>query len=112
MEEAINMVVENVWSTYDVNNSGVLEKEEAMKFVRDSLGQMETGTTKYEYKESDFIAFFDELDKDHSGSIDKGEMFLFIKRVLNGEDAIAAVKAEPEKVATEAKSEKTPEQRA
>jgi hypothetical protein len=37
MEEAIQQVVENVWGTYDINGSGVLEREEAMKFVRDSL---------------------------------------------------------------------------
>jgi Ca2+-binding EF-hand superfamily protein len=43
------------------------------------------GTEKsYEYKESDFAAFFDELDKDHSGSIDKGEMFTFIQKVISG----------------------------
>jgi Ca2+-binding EF-hand superfamily protein len=50
---------------------------------------METGGKKYEYKEADFMTFFDELDKDHSGSIDKGEMFNFIKKVLSGEDILA-----------------------
>ena len=55
-----------------------------MKFVKDSLGQMNSGGAGYEYKESDFASFFDELDKDHSGSIDKGEMFLFIQKVITG----------------------------
>jgi len=89
MDSAIEQVVENVWKTYDTNGSGVLEKEEAMKFVKDSLGQMNSGGSAYEYKETDFAAFFDELDKDHSGSIDKGEMFLFIQKVISGQNVLA-----------------------
>lgn len=74
-----------MWGTYDTNNSGVLEKEEAMRFVKDSLTQMNAGGKQsYEYKEKDFEMFFEELDKDHSGSIDKGEMFLFIQKVITG----------------------------
>ena len=57
MDNAIQQVVENVWTTYDTNGSGVLEKEEAMKFVKDSLTQMNSGGSAYEYKDSDFGAF-------------------------------------------------------
>ena len=68
-----------------------------MKFVKDSLTQMNSGGSAYEYKDSDFGAFFDELDKDHSGSIDKGEMFVFIQKVITGQDILAA-KPKEEKV--------------
>jgi hypothetical protein len=108
MDNAIQQVVENVWTTYDTNGSGVLEKEEAMKFVKDSLTQMNSGRSAYEYKDSDFGAFFDELDKDHSGSIDKGEMFTFISKVISGQDVLTA-KPKVEEVKIEKKETLTPE---
>lgn len=60
-----------------------------MKFVKDSLTQMNAANaegTKYEFTDADFEQFFTELDKDASGTIDKGEMFLFIQKVITGKE--------------------------
>ena len=54
------------------------------------------GKQAYQYKEKDFEMFFEELDKDHSGSIDKGEMFLFIQKVITGQDVLSKPEAPKE----------------
>lgn len=81
MEIAIQTVVNNVWGKYDTDNSGELGKEEAMLFVQDSLGAMSGDKEKYKYSQEDFDGFFKELDADGSGTVDKPEMFRFVKMV-------------------------------
>lgn len=92
MEEAIVTVVNNVWGKYDKDGSGSLDKEEAMRFVQDSLGQM---TGDHKFTPADYEQFFKDLDKDGSGDVDKEEMFRFVRQVCgcpSKEDLAAAAK--------------------
>ena len=37
-EQAIYGVIDNIWDTYDVDKSGALDKEEARKYIQDTIG--------------------------------------------------------------------------
>jgi Ca2+-binding EF-hand superfamily protein len=76
IDTVIAKVVEDIWGTYDKDNSGALDKEETKQFVKDTLKEMADGDD-----EEDFNKCFEEFDKDGSGTIEKDEMALFIKKV-------------------------------
>ena len=80
-EQAIQGVIDQIWSTYDVDNSGELDKEETKKFVQDTLGNLGSGD---EFSTEAFDEVFATFDKDGSGNIDKAEMVTFIKQLLSG----------------------------
>ena len=70
-----------LFSRYDKDNSGALDKEETKQFVKDTLKEMADGDDNDEFNEEDFNKCFEEFDKDGSGTIEKDEMALFIKKV-------------------------------
>jgi Ca2+-binding EF-hand superfamily protein len=80
-DQAIQGVIDQIWSTYDVDNSGELDKEETKKFVQDTLGNLGSGD---EFSDEAFSEVFATFDKDGSGNIDKAEMVTFIKQLLGG----------------------------
>ena len=57
------------------------DKEETKQFVKDTLKEMADGDDNDEFNEEDFNKCFEEFDKDGSGTIEKDEMALFIKKV-------------------------------
>merc|ERR1712238_585440 len=81
IDTVIAKVVEDIWGTYDKDNSGALDKEETKQFVKDTLKEMADGDDNDEFNEEDFNKCFEESDKDGSGTIEKDEMALFIKKV-------------------------------
>ena len=78
-EQAIAGVIDQIWATYDVDNSGALDKEETKKFVQDTLGNLGSGD---EFSEEAFAEVFATFDKDGSGTVEKDEMVVFIKQLL------------------------------
>ena len=72
-----------IWATYDVDNSGALDKEETKKFIKDTLGSLPSDNGG-EFSEEAFGEVFATFDKDGSGTIEKGEMVTFIKQLLGG----------------------------
>jgi Ca2+-binding EF-hand superfamily protein len=58
-----------------------MDKEEAQAFVKDSLGMMSGGGDEFKFSEKEMEEFFLELDADGSGSVDKEEMYRFVKQV-------------------------------
>ena len=80
-EQAIAGVIEQIWSTYDVDGNGTLDKEETKKFVQDTLGNLGSGD---EFSDEAFDEVFSTFDKDNSGTVEKPEMVTFIKQLLGG----------------------------
>ena len=39
-EQAMHSVVDGIWDTYDVDKSGALDKEEASKYIKDTIGDI------------------------------------------------------------------------
>ena len=78
-EQAIQGVIDQIWSTYDVDNSGALDRDETKKFVQDTLGNLGSGD---DFSDEAFGEVFATFDKDGSGTVEKDEMVVFIKQLL------------------------------
>ena len=67
----LKQVIDLVWKDFDADENGVLDIQEARKFVDYILssmyGQTKTNLAKFE-------AWFSQFDTDHSGSIEKKEL--------------------------------------
>ena len=76
IDVVITKCVDEIWSKYDKDNSGELDKNETKQFVMDTLQDMADGAG---FSDADFDQCFAEFDKDGSGNIEKDEMVEFIK---------------------------------
>lgn len=81
-EAAIDAVCEDLWKKYDSDNSGSLDKEEALKFVAEVCG----ASGGNDVDKTEFETFFNDLDKDGSGTLEKDEIKKFIKELVCGSD--------------------------
>ena len=71
-------MVDDFWGDYDTDRNGTLDKQEAKKFIQQTLGEMGEDV---DFNEADFEACFQEFDRDGNGVIDKDEIVQFIKKV-------------------------------
>ena len=78
IESIITSTIDDIWKTYDKDNSGFLDKKETRLFVSATLGEM---GEKGDFSEAEFEACFKEFDKDGNGTISRDEMKIFIKKV-------------------------------
>ena len=67
IETVSRKCVDDIWNEYDKDNSGSLDSEETMKFVQNTLSEMNDAG---EFSDADFDACFREFNKD--------EMAIFI----------------------------------
>ena len=77
IDKVIAKCVDEIWTKYDDDGNGFLDKQETKNFVMDTLKNVTEGG----YNEDDFEQCFREFDKDGSGTIEKSEMATFIKQV-------------------------------
>ncbi len=78
IDSIIEKCIDDIWRTYDKDNSGYLDKVETKQFVKNTLTELgERG----EFSQGDFEDCFNKFDKDGSGTISKDEMKIFIKKV-------------------------------
>ena len=78
IDNVIGKCVDEIWSKYDDDNNGYLDKQETKRFVQDTLADMADGAG---FNDDDFDQCFREFDKDGSDTIERGEMVQFIKQV-------------------------------
>ena len=71
----IQMSVNKIWEDYDRSKDGKLCFEDSRDFIKDSFG----GHLKL--PESEIKALFDKIDTDGDGSINKGEMAVFLLKL-------------------------------
>ena len=67
--------VDAIWSKYDQNKNGVLDREEAFAFLKDMMAEVTGQAPTQEEIESNFKI----LDEDGSGDVSKEETYKFIK---------------------------------
>ena len=72
-------MINQIWSLYDVDGNGSLDKEECKTFVYDYLQMVAVGQD--EFDDEIFNTMFDDFDEDGSGLIEKDEMHLFLKKI-------------------------------
>ena len=68
-----------MWSKYDTDNNGYLDKEEVQQYVTASLKEIK-GADYTPLPDSEMEEIFKTYDKDGSGRIDKQEMCMFIRQ--------------------------------
>lgn len=81
--EAIEAAVEQIWADYDKDGSGHLSKDEAFPFITATLNRVEEGVAETATQE-DYNQCFAQFDVDNNGTISRGEMAHFIKKLLGG----------------------------
>ena len=81
VESNISKCVEEIWSKYDKDDNGHLDKDEVRQFVNDLLSDNKhlREADGSAYNDAEFEECFSSFDKDGSGTIDKEEMTKFIK---------------------------------
>ena len=69
--------VQEIWTEYDKDNSGALDKAETRKFMEKTLSEMNNDGGAI--SDDDFDQVFKEFDKNGDGTISREEMAAFIK---------------------------------
>ena len=100
IDDILRKCIEEIWSKYDVDKSGFLEKDECKSFILSTLVELNGGggmggeRTKEEDIELEkqfadnlsnesFDIAFKKIDLDNSGSITQEEMIKFLKLIAN-----------------------------
>ena len=78
IDAVIKKCVDDIWKDYGKKGSEYLSKDDTRKFVMETLASMKDDEG---FSEADFEACFKEFDLDGSGTIEKEEMVMFIKKV-------------------------------
>jgi len=78
IDNVIKKCVDDIWKDYGKKGSDSLNKDETRKFVMETLASMKDDEA---FSEADFEECFKEFDLDGSGTIEKEEMVMFIKKV-------------------------------
>jgi len=71
--------VDDLWAKYDLDGNGYLDKNEAKKFISDTLGSLGAST---DIEDSAYDEAFAEFDTDNSGTITKNNMIEYMKKLL------------------------------
>ena len=75
VDDILRKCVKQIWSEYDDDNSGVLDKEETKRFIMSTIKDMGDGES---FTNEDFEKCFKKVDSDGSGTVDPEEMLQFI----------------------------------
>ena len=77
-ESIVKQIVEEMWKQFDMDGSGDLDKEETRDMLKHICAQ-----NKKKFKEDAFESTYLLIDRDMSGKIDKTEMMIFVKSLLD-----------------------------
>lgn len=80
-EEATKKLIDELWSKYDTDGNGQLDRGELKKFIGDIQGKMAMDVEQGDY----FNLIRSKFDQDGDEKIEKSEMHRFIKQVISGE---------------------------
>lgn len=80
---SIKVVVDEIWNSYDLDNSGALDKEETRLFITELVPEM---SSYFEFSDERFNKLFNELDINGEGTVEKEEMAGFILEMLRSDN--------------------------
>ena len=84
MDDVIKKCIDDIWDQYDTNQSGVLEKDQAKRFVKCTLTEFVGSAEINEvWNEAVFESTFKDFDIEENNQISKSEMMHFIKKVAD-----------------------------
>ena len=73
------MIIDALWLAYDKDNSGALDRNEIVPLAQAALSQVGYKET---LDKAVCDAFFDQVDKDGNGMVDKEELLRFMKSLM------------------------------
>ncbi len=79
-EEALMTTVEEIWSEWDKDGNGYLDKSEMKGFITATMKQANPDHSA-EISDEEFTKIFAEFDIDGSNTIEKDEMAVLVKRM-------------------------------
>ena len=77
-EEVLQSTVDEIWSKYDKDKNGHLDRSEMKAFVQET---MSTAGVEKKISQDEFDKIFEQVDRDESGTIEKDEMAILVKRL-------------------------------
>ena len=83
-EQQVDAYVEQIWNQFDINGDGYLDKLETKRFIQQTFGYF--GYTN-RFSINTFNDVFVLIDKNKSGTIEKYEMAIFVKKLLGGKNS-------------------------
>ena len=81
INKVIEKCVNDIWDSYDDDGSGTLDKDECKQFVINTMKEAMGPEVVETFSDDDFDSAFSKVDLDGNGTIEKGEMVMFIRRV-------------------------------
>ena len=89
IDDILLLCIEQLWDTYDVDDSGYLDREQTRKFFLDTICEEDPGPYEDDEFEEDegrmsmyeFNRVFKAIDTDGNGTLSKDEMIEFIKKL-------------------------------
>ena len=74
----LRKIVDDLWKQYDHDANGQLDLQETTDLVRSFMRLIDE---EFECSDHDVQMFFTQLDKDGSGTIEKDEMLVYLRKV-------------------------------
>ena len=72
--------MDEIWNTYDVDNDGIMTREEVKHFIIEYMPEFKPG---FKYSQSVFESLFNEIDDDGNGVVTRDELTEFIFKLLD-----------------------------
>ena len=77
-EALVKSFIDSMWTKYDTNNNNVLEKSQAIKFIKDLFNEC-MGEGDLELTDEDLDMLFEDLDVDQNGFVSRDEFRKLIR---------------------------------
>lgn len=76
--EAIEDWINDIWHTYDKDNTGIIDKHQLKKFIDHTF---RVANIVYPYNDQDLDQLFDSIDLTENGTITRAEMRFFMVKL-------------------------------
>lgn len=88
----VDIWVNQLWENYDIDDDGVIDREEARAFFKVALTQdrMQSGVTLDDFEEFDH--FFNMADATKNGELSKSEMRAFLLKIVPENEIMLQIK--------------------
>ena len=80
-EAILQQTINEIWSQYDTNGDGHLDRSEMRAFVEKTFQESGLEMDQGKISEEEFTKIFNKVDSDGSNTIEKDEMALLIKQL-------------------------------
>ena len=80
-EAQLHLKIDEIWQEYDKNGDNKLSKNEALVFLEKTLHSV----TGFAHSKEDLEQYFDQIDLDKNGTLERAEGIEFLKKIYQGD---------------------------